>query len=136
MNRTEFCELLKKIKGDEPTIQLSYKCQMGREVLHKLLSGTVNFFVESAVKVADALNALIVVKNENEQLEINSQTILTYWAQKSQKASGMSVNKFKDEIGMTRVAVTANLNGESKMRIDTFLRWAEITGYQVEVWYK
>lgn len=133
MNRAEFCEVLKEIKGDEPTIQLSYKCQMGREVLHKLLNGTVNFFVESAVKVADAFNASIVVKNGNEQIEIDNSATLTRWAQKSQKASGLSVNKFKDEIGMTRVAVTANLNGESKMRIDTLLRWAEITGYDVTV---
>lgn len=136
MNRAEFCKLLVELKGDEPLIQLSYKCQMDKEVLRKLLNGTVNFFVESAVKVANALSSLIVVKNEIEQIEINSQATLTWWAQKSQKASGLSVNKFKDEIGMTRVAVTANLNGESKMRIDTLLRWAEITGYQVEVWHK
>ena len=101
-----------------------------------MLNAKVNFFVDSAVKLANALNFIVVVKNTNEQIELNNQTTLTWWAQKSQKASGMSVNKFKDEIGMTRVAVTANLKGESKMRIDTLLKWAEITGYQIELWRK
>ena len=136
MNREEFCKSLNEAKGDSPLIQLSYKCQMDKEVLRKMLNAKVNFFVDSAVKLANALNFIVVVKNTHAQIELNNQTTLTWWAQKSQKASGMSVNKFKDEIGMTRVAVTANLKGESKMRIDTLLKWAEITGYQIELWRK
>lgn len=138
MDRQQFCETIKEIKNSFhiSDAELAYKTQSSEAQVRKMLSGSVNFFIETAIKVCAVVGAFIVVKDETEQIEINNQATLTWWAQKSQKASGLSVNKFKDEIGMTRVAVTANLNGESKMRIDTLLRWAEITGYQVEVWHK
>ncbi len=136
MTREEFCNILMNLKGDESLNQLSYKCQMNTEMLRRLLNGSANYFVESAARLAKALGALIVVTNDNEQIELNNQTTLTWWAQRAQQASGLSINKFKDEIGLTRVALTANLKGESKMRIDTLLKWAEVTGYRVEVWKK
>ncbi len=88
------------------------------------------------MKIADALGYVVVVKNEKWHIKLNGQTALTWWAQESIQAAKISVNKFKDKIGMSRVAVTANLKGESKMRIDTLFKWAEITGYSVEVWLK
>lgn len=101
--------------------------------LKKIFSSKTNFFVESVWKILVALRLTLIVEEAGKRYEIMNQTELNTWAQKSQKSCGLSVNKFKDEIGMTRVAVTANLNGESKMRINTFLKWAEITGYQVEM---
>lgn len=138
MDRKQFCETIKQIKKSShiSDAEIAYKTQSSEGQVRKILSGTVNFFVDTVIKVCAVAGALIVVKNEVEQIEINNQATLTWWAKKSQGASRLSVNKFKDEIGMTRVAVTANLKGESKMRIDTLLKWAEITGYQVEVWRK
>ena len=136
MDRQQFCERLTELKGDLPILQLSYKCQIDGRVLRDIFNGKVNFYVATAIKIADVLGYVIVVKNEKWHIKLNSQTALTWWAQESIQAAKISVNKFKDKIGMSRVAVTANLKGESKMRINTLFKWAEITGYQVEVWQK
>ena len=135
MDRQQVCQTIKELKTANhiTDAEIAYKTQSGESQVRKMLSGSVNFFVETTIKVCKVVGALIVVKNEQEQIEINNLTTLTWWAQKSQQVSGFSINKFKDEIGLTRVALTANLKGESKMRIDTFLRWAEVTGYTVEI---
>lgn len=138
MDRQQICKTIKELKTSNhiTDTEIAYKTQSSEAQVRKMLSGSVNFFVESAIKICKVVGALIVVKNEREQIELNNRTTLTWWAQKSQRDSGLSVNKFKDEIGLTRVALTANLKGESKMRIDTLLKWADITGYMVEVWKK
>ena len=138
MDRTEFCSLFAKIKENRAVkwLELIIATHTDRSNLIGVFNGKTNFFVETAIKIAQSIGALIVLKKGQEQIELNSPTTLTWWAKKSQQESGLSVNKFKDEIGMSRVAVTANLKGESKMRIDTLLKWAEITGYSVEVWTK
>lgn len=138
MDRTQFCNILTQRKDELGLswLDLTVNSRINTSSLQKIFYGNTNFFVETAIKVAKALNALIVVKNASEQIELDSDSTLNWWSKKSQQDSGMSVNKFKDEIGMTRVAVTANLKGESKMRIDTLLKWAEVTGYEIEVWNK
>lgn len=138
MDREQICKIIKELKASShiTDAEIAYKTQSSESQVRKMLSGSVNFFVETTIKVCNVVGALIVVKNEQEQIEINNQSTLTWWAKKSQQASGFSINKFKDEIGLTRVALTANLKGESKMRIDTLLKWAEVTGYSVEVWNK
>ena len=131
MDRAQICTIIKELKAAShiSNTEIAYKTQPCDSQLRKMLSGAVNFFVETAIKVCDIAGGLIVVTNDNEQIELNNQTTLTWWAQRSQQASGLSINKFKDEIGLTRVALTANLKGESKMRIDTLLKWDEVTGY-------
>ena len=138
MDRQQFCELL-LLRKDELGLslrELTIATHFSSSGLLNLLHGQTNVYVESAIKLADVLGYVIVVKNEKWHIKLNSQTALTWWAQESIQAAKISVNKFKDKIGMSRVAVTANLKGEYRMRIDTLFKWAEITGYQVEVWQK
>lgn len=138
MDRQQFCELL-LLRKDElglSWLDLTVQTHINTVSLRNILLGRSNCFVDIVVKIADVLGYVMVVKNEKWHIKLNSQTALTWWAQESIQAAKISVNKFKDKIGMSRVAVTANLKGESKMRIDTLFKWAEITGYQVEVWQK
>lgn len=138
MDRTQFCNILTQRKDELGLswLDLTVNSHINKSSLQKIFYGNTNFFVETAIKVASAINAIIVVKNATEQIELNSDSTLNWWAKKSHQSCGLSVNKFKDEIGMTRIAVTANLKGDSKMRIDTLLKWAEVTGYEIEVWSK
>ena len=135
MNREEFCKVLQdgRKESDKSWLDLTIATHLNQSAIQKVINGDTNFFVESVLKIANALGMSIVVIRNEEITVIDTLEALTHWVQRSQQESGLSVNKFKDEIGLTRVAVTANLKGESRMRIDTFLKWAEVTGWSVEV---
>lgn len=128
-----FSQSLLTCKDNLPILQLSYKCNMSEASLRRILYANTNYFVESAVNIVSQLGYLIAVSHDEMRFIIDSTESLTAWAKKSMTDAGFSLNKFKDLLGITRVALTANYNGTSKMRIDTFLKWAELTGYTVDI---
>lgn len=101
--------------------------------LRKSLSGSANVFLESLWPILNALKLTIVVCKDSKRFEIMNKTELTSWAEKSFIFARLSMVKFANQMGITRMSLTSNMKGESKMRIDTFLKWCELTGYTVEI---
>lgn len=138
MDRQQFCELL-LLRKDELGVthrDLTLQTRLNAPALSNIFHGKSNMYVESALKLANALGYTIVITNNKTLVKLSNRMSLTWWAQESLRTAQISVNKLADKLEMSWITVDANLQGHSKMRIDTLFKWAEITGYQVEVWQK
>lgn len=134
MDRQQFCTRLNDRRNELEMswLDLTIASKINSSTLRKILSGNINSFMKSGMAIAEALKCNIVVRKGDESVNITPDT-LTEWLQISLKEAGLSINKFYEQVGLTRVAVTANLKGASKLRFDTFLTWAKVTGYMVEI---
>lgn len=135
MERQEFCAILNERRNELEMswLDMTVATKTNGSTLQKILSGETNFFVESAWKVMEALKLTLIVEKTGKRYQIMNQAELNAWAEMSKIFARMSVVKFAEQCKMSRMALTDNLKGKSKMRIDTFLRWADVTGYQVEI---
>lgn len=135
MDRQQFSQILNTRRKALGCTYLELTMKTGRDssILQNILMGKTNVFMETVLQTIPPLKLEITVNKNCDTLVIDSTESLTAWAKKSMTEAGYSLNKFKDLLGITRVALTANYNGTSKMRIDTFLKWAEITGYTVSI---
>lgn len=135
MERQEFCARLNERRNELEMswLDMTVATKTNGSTLQKILSGETNFFVESAWKAMEALKLTLIVVKAGKRYQIMNQAELNAWAEMSKIFARMSVVKFAEQCKMSRMALTDNLKGKSKMRIDTFLRWADVTGYQIEI---
>lgn len=135
MDRREFCDILTKRREFLGLSWLKFAFAQNSEPssLSKIVCGKSNFWVETIIPIAKTLGLVIVLSNDKEEVTLDSPDKIAGWAAHSYAQMYMSVSKFVTYFDMSRVALTDNLKGKSRMRIDTFLKWAEVTGYTVDL---
>lgn len=135
MDRKEFCNILadrrKELKYT--WLDLVIKSGVTTNTVMSCVKGKLNASMDTVIKVVDALQLYIEVKNNDVVFCIGSLQELTEWCNVSLKLTGITIVDFKDKIGMVRSAVYLYLNGEKLMRLDNFLKWVNTSGFEVHL---
>lgn len=135
MNRQEICARINEIKDlyGKTWLNLSLATQKNEAVLRNILNGKTNFFLESLFPILTALSAKLIVTKDSQSFDIESVPELTDWIVYTRERSKKTIGQFAVTVGLSRNSVSTYLLGKSKMRVDTFIKWAEVTGYTISI---
>lgn len=135
MNRQEICAKVSELRiiYGKTWLDLSLTTKKNEAVIRSVVSADKNFFVDTLLSILTALNAKLVVTNGALSFDIVSEPELTEWLIYTRERSKMTIGKFAETVGLSRNSVSTYLLGKAKMRIDTFIKWAELTGYSISV---
>lgn len=135
MDRQQFCNFLAARKDElgASWLDLTINTHIQQSSLHRIMYGDTNFYVITAIAVATSLKLLIIAKNSDRTWTISTPGELAEWLTYTRERSKMNISQFARAIGVSRNFISKYTSEQSKMRIDTFLKWAEVTGYTVEL---
>lgn len=112
----------------------SMATQMQVPSLTAIIRDRPNSFADTLLTMLfDGLNAWLIIQNSEKTFNIYSYSQLEEWAIYTRERSKMTIQQFAGAVGLSRNSVSKYLLGKAKMRIDTVLKWAEVTGYTVTI---
>lgn len=121
MDRKEFCEIMSnaKVTNKLSWFDLMIATQTHERVLQKVFGGETNFFLETALSLLPSLKLYLFVVKGNNFHCFESAKDAQKWIG---EARTISISKLAELTGVSCVALSTNLSGNSRMRIDTFLK--------------
>lgn len=88
-------------------------------VLQKVFGGDTDFFLETALSLLPSLKLHLFVVRSHSFYCFESAKDAQKWIG---EARATSIGKLAELAGVSRVALSSNLSGKSRMRVDTFLK--------------
>lgn len=138
MDRQEVCAKLNEMREKYRLswFDLSVSTLLRDSTLRQIFRGESNTFVETIMRIFSPFNASFVLTKRDARFEIFNIEDLLKWAEYSRERSKMNINTFARAMGVNYNSISSYLSRKTKMRIDTFLKWCEVTGYIVQINYR
>lgn len=135
MDRSEFSTILNRRRQELPRTYVDLTVQTGlhSQILQNIILGRTNVFVDTVLQLLPSLKLNLEVHKDGKTVQIKDNNSLTQWAKNSFENSNISRTQFANKIGLHRNSLPTHLDGTSKMRIDTFLKWANYTDWNIEL---
>jgi hypothetical protein len=132
MTRPEFSALLLEAKGDKPITEFSFDVRINTSTLSAIFLAKTNYQMDIALKILIGTHSQIHLSNDRYAARIiTSYNQLVDWCVYSSERSHMTKGEFAKQVGIGRDRVRSVINNTSTLMVDPFLKWAEITGYEV-----
>lgn len=123
----------KRVQLGVTWLDLTVELRLDSGTLSRMLSGEHDCYMENIWKIMKALKMVLVVNKANVSYEIMNQQAQNDWAANARECANMSLEKLAEQCNVTRVAITGNIKGTTRMRVDTFLKLADVAKYNVEI---
>ena len=135
MDRQEFCNILAERRKElgYTWLDMVIKSDVVTNTVMSCVKGKLNASMDTVIKVIDALQLYIEVKNNNVVFCIDSLQKLSEWCNVSLKLYNSTTSNFVQESKIERGGVYRVLKNETIIRLDNFLKWANTTEFTVEL---
>lgn len=137
MDRQEVSEKLNEMREiyKYSWFDVSLKSEMQLPTIYQVVKCASNYFVDTLFRIFNPFRAKFVLIKDNVKFEIFNTELLTKWIVYSRERSKMNISEFSIAVGLTRDTVRSYSTCKTKMRIDSFFKWCEVTGYKVNIEY-
>lgn len=137
MDRKEFATILserRKALGYS-YVDMIIKTEKDREILANVLLGRKACFMPTVLNVMAALDLQIVATRDIIGAEkiIDSVESMQAWMDYAKATTGTNISRFAEAMGVTRLSLSKMIRGVTRIRIDTFLKWAEVSEFTINL---